>query len=478
MIPAANLICMSLASRGPQLLVGSLLVATFMGFLDLFVVVVGLPNIRADLGASFATSQLVVGIYVIAYGVSLVLGGRLGDRFGRRRLLVGGMAAFTASSALCAAAPTATALVLARCLQGLSAAAMLPQVLSIIQVAVPVNRRTAAIGAYGAVIGAASVAGQVLGGVLVQADVFGLGWRALFAINLPIGIAGLLLMRAVVPESSSPSRGRLDLAGAAALSIALLAILLALVEGPDRGWPAWTWATLVVGALFCGVTAIVERRVERRGAAPLLPPALLRRRAVRIGLALILAFYASNTGFFVVLTFFLQDGLHATPLAAGLTFAPLGVAFSVASLLGRRPGARQDARTMVAGAAAMVAGLAAAILVSRAGGGPVALTLPLAILGAGQGMVAPPLIGTILARVPAEDAGAASGMLLTATQVANALGVAIVGGTFSAVAAHGPDTAFTASGLVALALAVLTGGAAETLRRPRASPTAYEAACV
>ena len=436
-----------------------------MGFLDLFVVVVGLPNIRADLDASFATSQLVVGVYVIAYGVTLVLGGRLGDRFGRRRLLVGGMTAFTASSALCAAAPTATALVLARGLQGLSAAAMLPQVLSIIQVAVPASRRTAAIGAYGAVIGAASVAGQVLGGVLVQADVFGLGWRALFAINLPIGIAGLVLMRVVVPESASPTRARLDLGGAAMLSVALLATLLALVEGPDRGWPSWTWAALALGALFCALTGIVERRVERRGAAPLLPPTLLRRRAVRIGLALILAFYASNTGFFVVLTFFLQDGLHASPLTAGLTFAPLGVAFSVASLLGRRSGARQDARTMLYGAILMVAGLAAAILVARAGGGAVALIGPLAVLGAGEGMVAPPLIGTILARVPAEDAGAASGVLLTATQVANALGVAIVGGTFSAANGHGPDRAFTAGALVALALAILTGAAAQTLRR-------------
>lgn len=171
----------------------------------------------------------------------------------------------------------------------------------------------------------------------------------------------------------------------------------------------------------------MERSVERRGGVALLPGAVLARRPVRIGLALTLAFYASNTGLFVVLTFFLQDGLHASPLVAGLTFAPLGLAFTIASLLGRRPGARQDARTMLVGAGVMVMGLVAAILVARAGAGPAVLALPLAVAGAGEGMVAPPLIGTILARVPADDAGAASGVLLTATQIANALGVALVG---------------------------------------------------
>ncbi len=267
-------------SRHPRLLVGALLVATF---LDLFIVTVALPSIRGDLHASFATAQLVVGVYVVAYGIALVLGGRLGDRFGRRRLLLGGMLAFTVSSALCAVAPSATALVLARGLQGVSAAAMLPQVLSIIQVAVPAQRRTAAIGAYGAVIGAASVTGQVLGGVLVQADILGLGWRALFALNLPLGVAGVVFARAVVPESRSASGARLDLAGAGMLGASLLAVLLALVEGPDHGWPAWTLIALTAGVLAAAGTRVVERSVERRGGVALLPGAVLARRPVRSG---------------------------------------------------------------------------------------------------------------------------------------------------------------------------------------------------
>lgn len=460
---------MAASSRHPRLLVGALLVATFMGFLDLFIVTVALPSIRADLDASVATAQLVVGVYVVAYGVALVLGGRLGDRFGRRHLLVGGMAAFTASSALCAVAPTATALVLGRALQGLSAAAMLPQVLAIIQVAVPPDRRTAAIGAYGAVIGAASVTGQVLGGVLVQADVLGFGWRALFALNLPLGMAGVAFVRAVVPESRSSTRTRLDLAGAATLAATLLAFLVALVEGPERGWPAWTLIALAAGVAAGLLTRRVERGVERRGGVALLPSPLLAQRPVRVGLALTLAFYASNTGLFVVLTFFLQDGLHAGPLTAGLTFAPLGLAFTGASLLGRRPGARQDAGTILRGAYVMGAGLAAAIVAARAGAGPAVLAVPLAVLGAGQGMVAPPLIGAVLARVPADDAGAASGLLLTATQVANALGVAVVGGSFTAAASLGSRDAFSVGAGVALALVVLTGIAAAALRRPGAA---------
>lgn len=171
-----------------------------------------------------------------------------------------------------------------------------------------------------------------------------------------------------MPESRAAIAARLDLIGAALLSVILLAVLLALVEGSDHSWPLWTVIVLIAGLLAGGTTALVERAVERRGDVPLLPPLLLRRRAVRIGLALTLAFYASNAGLFVVLTFFLQDGLQVSPVTAGLTFAPLGLAFTAASLLSRRRSGGSGSSTMIVGSCVMVVALAAGILVARAGG--------------------------------------------------------------------------------------------------------------
>lgn len=459
-----------------RLLVPALLLPTFMGFLDLWIVLVALPSIRTDLEASFGAAQLVVGIYLTTYGAALVLGGRLGDRFGRRRLLSWGLVAFTASSALCAAAPTPAALVVARAIQGVGAALMLPQVLSVIQVAVPAERRTAAIGAYTSVIGLAVVSGLVLGGTLLQADVLGLGWRALFVINVPIGAAGLVLLRAVVPESTAPRRPRLDLRGAGILSACLLVGLLCLVEGSDRGWPPLTLAGLAVSVLLGAWFAWTELTLERAGADPLVPPRLLRERPVQAGLALTGLFYVANSGLFVVLPFLFQGALGLNALGTGLAFAPLGVAFVLTSLASRRDGAPTGARPMLQGAVLMVVGTAGAIVACQAGGGTVAVAAPLLLYGLGSGMVYPRIVGTALAQVPAEDAGAASGVLLTATQVANALGVVIVGGTFTAAADLGPRDAFSLAAGVVLGFVLLVGLAAAALARgERRAPEALVA---
>jgi MFS family permease len=197
------------------------------------------------------------------------------------------------------------------------------------------ERRAAAIGAYGAVIGAASVCGQLVGGALVQADVLGLGWRVLFLINLPIGVAGVVLAVWVLPRTREESPVRLDLVGLAAITAALIPLLAGLTEGPDRGWPWWALAATAGGALLAVCAAALKARIERQGREPLVPPRLVALRPVRIGLLLVLAFYASNTGFFVVLTFFLQNGLHSSPLIAGLAFAPIGIGFTAASMFGR-----------------------------------------------------------------------------------------------------------------------------------------------
>jgi MFS family permease len=437
------------------LMVPALLLPTYMGFLDLWIVLVALPSIRSDIHASVGAAQLVVGIYVTTYGAALVLGGRLGDQFGRRRVLLLGVAAFTVSSALCMIAPDSMTLVGARAVQGLGAALMLPQVLSIIQVSVPRERRTAAIGAYSSVIGVAIVSGLVLGGALLQADVLGLGWRALFAINIPIGLVTVPLLRSVVPESTAPERRRLDLGGAALLSVGLVVGLLSLVEGSDRGWPAWTIAGIAVSIGVGAGFAAAERSLEQRGGHPLIAPRLVREATVRFGLTVTLFFYITTSGLFVVLPFLFRDAFDLGPLATGLAFAPLGVAFVASSLASRRPSAPTGTAPMITGAALLFVGLLAAIVATTNGGGPIALSAPLAVFGFGGGMVFPQIVGIVLARVAAADAGAASGVLLTATQTANALGVAIVGGVFTASASLGARDAFAVAAFVALVFAML-----------------------
>ena len=447
------------------LMVPVLLLPTFMGFLDLWIMLVALPSIRGELHAGAGAAQLMVGLYLTTYGAFLVLGGRLGDRYGRRLLLMLGVVVFTASSALCMVAPDATTLVLARGVQGVGAALMLPQVLAIIQVALPPERRTAAIGAYSSVIGIAIVSGLILGGALLEADVLGYGWRVLFAIKIPIGLAVLPLLWWAVPESTVSERRRLDLKGVALLSTALVVGLLSLEEGSDRGWSAITIGGVVAGLAVGAWFALAELALERRGGDPLVAPHLLREAPVRFGLAVTGLFYIATSGLFVVLPFLFQDALGLGPLETGLAFAPLGVAFALSSLASRRASAPSGTGPMILGSAVMFAGLGASLLTAWQGGGTVAIAGPLAAFGFGAGMVFPQIVGIVLARVPIEDAGGASGVLLTATQASNALGVAIVGGVFTAAADLGTREAFAVAALVALVFSALVGLASAVFAR-------------
>ncbi|MCO5967944.1 MFS transporter [Actinoallomurus soli] len=443
----------------------SVLLATFMGLLDASIVTVAAPSIQRSLGASFGEAQAVMAGYTLAYAVGLVTGGRLGDLYGRRRIFLTGVLLFMIMSAACAAAPTAPVLILARVAQGLAAAVMLPQVLAIIQSSFPGPERSSALGLYGATIGLASIAGQIVGGALLAWNPLGLGWRGVFLVNLPIGLAAIVVARCTVGESRGP-RARLDLAGAAVLALALTGLLLP----AELGWPLWGWPLLLAGAGLLAGFGFLER--GRTNA--LVPMRLLARRVMVRGLGTVFAFYAGNAGFFLLLAYHLQAGLGESALGSGLIFAPLGVGFAVSSLLGKRLGA------LVTGTVLMVVSLAAVVLVVVAvpSSSQVVWLLPvLALSGVGEGLVAAPLIGRILAGVDPADGGAASGVLLTATQVANASGVALIGGLFAAVLGGTPGApgsdfgryvhATGVSGVVVLVLAALTGVLAHTLGRGR-----------
>ncbi|MEU6479924.1 MFS transporter [Streptomyces sp. NPDC047017] len=409
-----------------------LLTGVFLAVLDTFIVLVAAPALQRDLRADDADLQLVLAGYQLTYAVALITGARLGDLFGRRRCFVAGLLLFTLASAACAAAPGPGALIGARLVQGLGAAVLFPQVFSTLQVLVPAERRPRVFGLLGAVIGAAGVTGQLLGGLLLSADLFGQSWRPVFWVNVPVGLLTAVLAVRYVPESRTPAGRRPDLAGAAVLTAALALVVVPLVEGREAGWPWWTWAALAAGAALLAAFAVVERRVAAAGGTPLVSPGLLRERAFATGMVLVLLAYCGINSFFLVLSVTVQDGLGLDALGAGLCYLPFAVAFFAGSLAAGRL-ARHGRLLLTAGALILAAGHAGCLAVVATEGGSLtagALAAPLAVIGLGNGALVTPLLHTVLARVRPAEAGMASGVLSTGQQVGGAVGVAVLGVVF------------------------------------------------
>jgi MFS family permease len=458
-----------LGPTGPATLTTTGLITVLLGsalpMIDFFVVNVALPTIDTSLHASTATLELVVAGYGIGYALLLVLGGRLGDTFGRRRLFQAGMAAFTVTSLLCGLAPTATTLVLARVLQGAAAAMLLPQVLSTIQATTTGQRRSKALGFYGAVAGMASVVGQLLGGGLVAANIAGTSWRPIFLVNVPVGIIGLIMARRTVPETRSPNPLGVDRLGTALLGVSLLTLLVPLMEGGALGWPVWTWLLLAAFPFAAAAFVLAQRRAERAGRVPLLPPSIMRMPSMRHGLLLAVPFFASFGGFMFVYAVTLQGTLHLGPFDAGLALMPLAVGFFVVSLISSRLVVRFGARIVSYGAMIQAAGIAVTIAATL-------LTWPdltildlapgMALIGIGNAMTMTTLFRVVLSGVPAERAGVGSGALATTQQTALALGVATMGSLFAGLSAGelGTRNAFTLMlGVMLVIAAIIAVGA-------------------
>ena len=437
--------------------------------IDFFIVNVALPTIDGDLRASQPLLELVVSGYASAYALLLVLGGRLGDSVGRKRLFMLGMAAFTATSLACGLAPTAEFLVVGRVAQGASAAMMVPQVLATIQAATTGERRTRALGRYGATGGLAAVLGQVLGGLLVSANIDGLGWRPIFLVNVPIGLAGLVLARKYVPDTRHGAPAPIDGPGTILLGLTVLALLVPLTEGRSLRWPAWTIALLVLAPLFAAWFAGLEVRAERAGRTPLVPPSLLQHRSMRRGLLLALPFFAGFGAFMFSYALLVQEGLHASALTAGLGLVPMAATFLFASLSTSRLLAAYGAKVLAAGGLLQAAGLlilGVTVYLGWPDLSVAALAPGLAVAGLGQGLVMSPLFGVVLSDVPPAVAGAGSGVLTTTQQTALALGVATLGSLFLALTGDGTgvNTAFIV--VLAVQIVVAMGVAAGARRLP------------
>ncbi|MFF4268686.1 MFS transporter [Streptomyces sp. NPDC001536] len=447
----------------------TVLLGAALPLIDFFIVNVALPTIGHDLAASESVLELVVSGYGLAYAVLLVLGGRLGDLFGRRRLFLGGMAAFGLTSLACGLAPTAWTLVAARVAQGAASAAMLPQVLATIQAATSGQRRAKAMGLYGATAGLSMVAGQILGGVLVAADIAGTGWRSVFLVNVPVVVLGLFLAARAVPETRSPNPEPVDGPGTVLLAVSLLALLAPLTEGRSAGWPLWTWLSLAAFPFVAAAFYAVERGADRRGRTPLVPPSLFRLVSLRRGLVMIVPFSIGFSGFMFVIAVALQRGAGLGPVRAGLALAPMAVVFFFVSLAGPRLVARYGTRVVTAGAGIQAVGvglMALAAWRSWPDLGLVELLPGAAIAGAGQALQLPVIFRIVLSEVPAARAGVGSGVMVTTQQSSLALGVATLGTLFlSLIPGLGMRDALVTTLVVQLVGVVLTG--LLSLRLPR-----------
>jgi MFS family permease len=437
-----------------------LMAGTFMSVLDFFVVNVALPAIQRGLGAGTGALEWVVAGYGLTMAVFMVTGGRLGDQFGRRRMFAAGLALFVLTSAACALAPAPGVLVAARLAQGLGAALMSPNVLSIIGVLYTGAHRIRAISVYGMVMGLAAVGGQLLGGLLIDASPGGWGWRAVFWVNVPIGAAALAAVR-LIPETRAGRGNRLDLGGVALSTVALLAVLLPLIQGRQLGWPAWSWGCLAAGPVLLAVFGWYERALASRGGTPLLDPAVFASRSLRTGLGTQLAFWCQQAACYLFLALYLQQGRGEGPLASGGVFTVLAAGYLVTSLRAPALTVRFGRRVVLAGALTAAAGdvLLLACAIATGSTGPVPWLFPgLFLVGAGQGLCITPLTTTVLSHASPQAAGAVSGALSTMQQVGNALGVALIGVVFFGTLSQGYPRAFAISlgVMAALLLGVAT----------------------
>ncbi|MFD0251585.1 MFS transporter [Streptomyces sp. NPDC127113] len=408
--------------------------AAFMDLVDVTIVNIAIPSIQRDEGASVSQIQWITAGYALAFAAGLITGGRLGDIHGRKRVFLIGIAGFTLASALCGLAANPEMLVASRILQGAMAALMVPQVLSIVHATFPAHERGKVFGLFGAIVGLGAVSGPLLGALLTEWNLFGLEWRPIFLINLPVGVAGLVLGSRFITESKAPRALRLDMVGVALVTLGMLMLVYPLTRGEELDWPLWGFLSMAGSLVVLAVLVAYERRKSARDGSPLVELSLFRVKSFAAGIAVQTVFGIALGVFFLVWTLYMQVGLGWTALRAGVTGVPFSIAVSVAAgvsvqLLVPRFGRK----VLQAGALVMAAGVLLYIWESERYGLGIAswqMALPLTVMGVGMGLIVAPLTDAVLSQVPREHAGAASGLINTVQQMGNALGLGLVSVVF------------------------------------------------
>ncbi|MFC8827314.1 MFS transporter [Streptomyces sp. NPDC057137] len=421
--------------RGSWAVLGVLGAASFFDGLDANIVAVALPNIQRDLGGGFTTAQWAVAGYSLATAVLLITGGRLGDIYGTRRVFLIGVAGFTLSSVVVAAAAGPEMLVAGRVAQGATAALMIPQSMAVVKQQFPPEYWGIASAITGIAISAGSIGGPVVGGFLTDLDLFGTGWRAVFWINVPIGAVLLACAIRVLPESRAESRAEkrpsLDLSGAALVTLASLGLMFPLVQGSEHGWSPWFLALIALSLGLWLLFAVHQKRRAAHGVDVLVPPSLFRERTFTAGLIAALLTFAGATSFTFLLTYYLQFGLvwSSTRTALAVAAVPLGIAvvFQIAWKYG--PG--RPRLFITAGALTMAAAALTMAAMAAVGQTTFALLIVVAfLLGAGTGLTSPVLTSVLLVSLPPREAGAGAGVIYSATQFGSAVGIALIGAVF------------------------------------------------
>lgn len=416
------------------LILALVLVAECMDLLDSTIVNVAAPTVQKDLHASTSALQWVIGGYALTFSVGLVTGARLGDIYGRRRLFVLGAWSFVATSLACAFAVDPGMLIATRLLQGFAAALLIPQGLGVLRAVFAPAEQPKAFGLFGPVIALSAVLGPVVGGLLVDADLVGSGWRLIFFVNLPLGLLAAIGAARLMPESRSPQPTRLDLVGNLLVAAATGLLVYPLIQGREAGWPTWSYVMIVASPVPLLLLAPWTRRVRRLGRDPMIETSVFRNRGFSAGLAMILVFFGGMIGTLLVLGLFLQFGEHFSAIHAGLTVAPFALGSGIgATLSGAVLTARLGRMALQLGSLVMAGGVLWLLHVLSANGmstSSLDLLPPQLLLGAGLGMLVAPLFDFALGAVSDSEAGSASGVLNSVQQLAGALGVAILGTIF------------------------------------------------
>ncbi|WP_306966176.1 MFS transporter [Streptomyces afghaniensis] len=408
--------------------------AAFMDLVDVTIVNIAIPSIQRESGASFSQIQWITAGYALAFAAGLITGGRLGDIHGRKRIFLVGIGGFTLASALCGLAVNPEMLVASRFLQGAMAALMVPQVLSIVHATFPAHERGKVFGLFGAVVGLGAVSGPLLGALLTEGNLFGWEWRSIFLINLPVGVAGLILGSRFITESKAPRALKLDLVGVALVTLGLLMLLYPLIRGRELGWPVWGYVSMAGALVVLAALVVYERRKSARDGSPLVELSLFRVKSFAAGIAVQTVFGVALGVFFLVWTLYMQLGLGWSALKAGLTGVPFSIAVSVAAGMSvQQLVPRFGRKVLQAGALVMAAGVLLYLWESGHYGlgiAPWQMALPLVVMGVGMGLIVAPLTDAILSEVPREHSGSASGLLNTVQQMGNALGLGLVSVVF------------------------------------------------
>lgn len=422
----------------PWLSLAVILMAPFMTVVDVFIIIITLPTMQAYFHTTNAAVQLIAASYLIGYSVLLVTGSRLGDHFGRRKLFIIGMFAFTITSVMCGCAQSIEQLIFFRFLQGVSAAFGVPQTMTLVQLAFHNQEDKAkAYGYYGITVGLASIVGQFLGGYLVTTHWITDSWRLIFLINLPFGLLTVIMARFFVEESRQQTRRRLDYPGVILLTLALSALVFPIIQGRESGWPLWSLVMLGTAPLLLLGFYLYQRKLSRADADPLLHVDLFRNRSFNLGIVCVMLYFGVYSAFMMVVAIFLQAGLQMAPMAASQYFSVLGVSFMIAAYLSIKNGARYGIPVLQVGGLLLLVCFGIIFFTFHEGAvQPFWIMAGLLTYGAGAGLVVPSILNISLRKVPVHHAGVASGVYATTQQFASALGVSVLAGIFFSALGH------------------------------------------